>query len=240
VTPFTPRVLLLAPFLTRLGDARRTGRSATGGLAVSVAVGLLVASCGDDGGGAEATSADPPVEVSQEGEATGSAAVEQSAVEEEREEVVEAFQAAMDARIESAGPAEPDPDLPALTETHTDPRLSEWEARLEGMALQGLAIRYPDDSELEVVEVMDVTFSWWVDDDGSASSGDAGAEVGDKATLQVCIVDDGETYEVESGDVRSSGLYTIHERAVMRKVDGTWKLADHTATEREGRTGCAA
>lgn len=161
-------------------------------------------------------------------------------IERERAAVIEAHEAAMHARIDSAEP--PDPDFPALAETHTEPFLSEWTGRLEGLVSQGLAIRYPEDSELSV-DVLNVSFGWRVGDDGSSGAGDAGPDdVGDMATVEACIVDDGETYRVATGEVTAGGgVYTIYETATLYKEDGTWKLAERQPhDDRSGRVGCAA
>jgi hypothetical protein len=208
-----------------------------------MAASVLAAGCGDDdgGGNAQAAPGDPPVtnaELGGQGEADDA---ETSAVEREEAAVNDAYQAAMDARIQSAeGPA-PDQDLPALEDTHTDPKLEEWVSDLQGLINQGLAVRYPDGSELEILDT-EVTFSWWVDDDGASAADVDTDEVGDKATVVACLLDDGETFDVETGEVTAGGgLYTISETATLRKIDGEWKLAElHEDRQWEGRDGCAA
>lgn len=210
--------------------------------AASTVLAALAAGCGGDDGGVEATSDDPPVTLA---DLDGQAAAEDgesSAVDRETEAVIEAHWSAMEARIESAAAPAPDPALPALEETHIDPRLGEWVSKLTGMANQGLAMRYPEDSELEVLDA-DVSFSWWTDDDDSGGAAEAGPEdVGDKATLRACLLDDGETFDVATGETtEGGGLYTIHETTTLRKVDGEWKVAEHQADRQwEGRDGCAA
>lgn len=227
----------------RLCRSQQATRGA-GALRVAAALAIVVlwsAGCAgsDDGGSDQVATDDPPVtraDLEQQSDAEADPGV----IAQEEEAAINAYHAAMDARIESAGPAQPDLELPALEETHTEPMLGEWRGKLEGLIAQGRAIRYPENSELEVVEVADVTFSWWVDDEGSAAADAGPDEIGDKATLEVCVLDDGETFELGTGEVVEGGLLTLHETAVLRKVDGEWKLAERTATSREGRQGCAA
>jgi len=54
-------------------------------------------------------------------------------------------------------------------------------------------------------------------------------------------VDDGETVVASSGEVVAHGLFTVQARAAMRRVDGTWRLAERLeSAEWEGIAGCAA
>lgn len=204
------------------------------------AVALMAAACGgDDSGGAQAAPDDPPVTNADLGGQRDGPDGEMTPSELEEEAVTDAYHAARHARVESAAPPTPDPELPALAETHSDPSLSEWQDQLVGMGSQGNALRYPDDSEAEVVD-LEMQFSWWVDEETSAGGDDLGAdEVGDKATLDVCILDDGEIYDVATGAVEWGGLYTFEETAVMRKLDGEWMMVEYEASRREGRAGCA-
>jgi hypothetical protein len=208
---------------------------------VAVALTVVMAACGDDGGSSTSTAVGAQgsqVEVADLADGAAAGGADSHPLDVERLQVTAAHEAAMEARIESSAAPVPDPDSPAVADTHVDPLLSRWQDRLGGMAAQGLAIRYPEDSQLEIVAVMDITFSW---SDGSAAAAAEDGEVGDTATLIACILDDGETYNVATGEVTAGGsLVTVHEEATLRKIDGQWRLADRTATEREGRTGCAA
>jgi hypothetical protein len=149
-----------------------------------------------------------------------------SATQREEQAVRDAHAAAVQARMDSAAPPNPDPELPTLAETHTGLMLDQWKNTTTGLQLNGFAIRYPEGSQHRS-EVESVTF-----DEVN------GQQV---AYLDVCTVDDGERIDVASGEVLSSGVITIEATEAMQKVDGVWKLAERQEnTVSEGVTGCAA
>lgn len=202
----------------------------------------LAAGCGggDDKGAVEAT---PKRETASSPEDSGTTSSTEDPIEREKAVVIEAHEAAMDARVASAGPSKPNPDLPALADTHVDPYLTEWTDELDRMLFTSQAVRYPNDSELEIVEVLDVTFGWETEEDGSGGAADAGPDdVGNVATLTACVVDDFSRVDVASGKVKAGGdVFTVHETSKLRKVDGEWKLAErHGNNSWPGRSGCAA
>jgi len=86
---------------------------------------------------------------------------------------------------------------------------------------QGLAIRRPDQSVAQRrVKVVDV--------------------VAESATLQECSVNDGVVYRVSTGQVVDDSVVTRSVVATMRRVDGTWKLAEARVVQQwEGVAGCA-
>jgi len=136
------------------------------------------------------------------------------------EEVEAAYVASSRAFIDAA--AIPDPNFPALAATHTGPMLEQRRGVLLGLQADGRVIRYPPNSQYRI-EVSDIEID------------------GDVARLDVCVVDDGETVVATSGEVVAHGLFTVQSRAAMRRVDGTWRLAERVEEgESEGIAGCAA
>jgi hypothetical protein len=148
--------------------------------------------------------------------------------EEEQAEldVIEAYEAAIEIQMDAS--SEPvDPEHPELEEHFVGGALNESQNLLERMVHNGWAIRFPDDSVLDI-DVRSVSFDV-VD----------GVE---EANLDVCWVTDEEIYWIESGEAvpHMQGLRTIENEVVMRKVDGAWKAADAAPyTPEEGITGCA-
>lgn len=93
---------------------------------------------------------------------------------------------------------------------------------LRALQLDGRYIRYPANSQYRIdVEGVEVT--------------------GDVARLAVCVIDDGERVERASGNVIAGGVVTVQWTAAMRRVDGTWRLAERREeSRRDGIAGCAA
>lgn len=186
---------------------------------VLVALALVLASsavgCGDDGGEA----ADGATTSTSIPSSTTSTTDPQAT---ERQGVIDAYLAAEEAAIAAAAPPAPNPDHPDLVATHTGPMLEQRQEVFGGLRAIGRAIRYPPDSKYRE-EVESVEF------DGE-----------DVAILTVCAVDDGERIVVETGEVISSGVATGQLTAVMRRVDGVWKLAERREEQQwEGEAGCA-
>jgi hypothetical protein len=209
----------------RTGTVTGRGRGQAACLAVPLALAVLVAACsGDDddaAGGREASS-------SRDTTATSAAesTTTLSAADQEEQAVRDAHQAALQARIDSAAPPDPDPELPALLETHTGLMLEEWQSTVRALELNNFVIRYPENS-VHRSEVESVRFDE-VD----------GVEV---AYLEVCSVDDGERFSTGTGSVLSGGVKTVQATEAMRKEDGVWKLAERQENSvDEGVTGCAA
>lgn len=119
-----------------------------------------------------------------------------------------AHEAAEQARIASSAAPLPDPELPALAETHTGEALAEWVRVTTRLQTLGLAMRYPAGSQravnLESVQVNDA---------------------GDQAELEVCTVSDGEVFMVAADKVVSSGLRTVRTAETMARRGETWRLA---------------
>jgi hypothetical protein len=201
---------------SRLMTSRRPGSLV--GFALVVAV--VVAGCGGGGGsdeaegGATSTSA-PTTEASSPPTSEDRDAIERQAVSN-------AYLAAEAAARAASAPPTPNPDHPEVIATHTGPMLEQTQELLLGLRANGWAIRYPSDSVYRE-EVDSVEF------DGD-----------DVAVLEVCAVDDGERFVVETGEVVASGVDTVAMTAAMRRVDGVWKLAERREEHRwEGEAGCA-
>lgn len=115
----------------------------------------------------------------------------------------------------------PDPDYAALAATHTGPMLDQRRNVLLALKADGRVIRYPQPTQYSIdVETVEIDQ--------------------DVARLVACVVDDGERVEVASGRVIAAGTGTVQWRAAMRRVDGTWKLAERVETQRwDGVAGCA-
>ena len=135
-------------------------------------------------------------------------------------EVKAAYEASSRAFIEAAGI--PDPNFPALAATHTGPMLDQRRGVLSALKADGRVVRYPTPSQYRIdVESVEIE--------------------GDLATLEVCIIDDGERVVVATGEVVAGGLGTAKARAAMRRIGGLWKLAERVQeAEWEGVAGCAA
>lgn len=145
--------------------------------------------------------------------------------EAKKQEVITAREAADEAQAAALGPPSPNPDLPALAETHTGLMFDRMKETAAGLKRNGYAQRYPDSTQ-HVVEVESVRFEE-VD----------GQEV---AFLDVCTVDDGERFVLSNDKVLTSGVWTFKSAEAMRKVDGVWKLAERREDSvEEGVTGCA-
>ena len=176
---------------------------------------LALASCSDDGDG-DGGASDSTTSTTRRPSTTTTT----DAAEAAEAEVEAAYVAASRAFVDAA--AIPDPDFPALAATHTGPMLEQRREVLLGLQTDGRVVRYPPSSQYRI-EVTDVEID------------------GDVARFVVCVVDDGETVVASSGEVVAHGLFTVQARAAMRRVDGTWRLAERLEDgEWEGIAGCAA
>lgn len=185
-----------------------------------VVVGLVLlgaAACSDDDGDGGAAASDATTSTTVRRSTTTSTTDPAEALEAEIEA---AYVASSRAFIDAA--AIPDPNFPALAATHTGPMFEQRHGVLLGLQADGRVIRYPPSSQYRI-EVSDIEID------------------GDVARLEVCVVDDGETVVASSGEVVAHGLFTVQARAAMRRIDGTWRLAERLENgEWEGIAGCAA
>lgn len=138
---------------------------------------------------------------------------------DERVAVAAGYEAASRAFIDAA--AIPDPDAAAVPATHTGPMLDQRRTTLLGLKAEGKAIRYPTPSQYRI-EIEDSEIN------------------GDVARLTVCVVDDGQRVLTSEAPGSSAAVTSVLGRAAMRRVDGVWKLAERTETQRwDGVAGCA-
>lgn len=181
------------------------------------ALSLVVSACGGDDNDAEqqprttTTEADPTTTTLNPEEAA-------------RNEVITAREAADEAEIEALAPPA-NPDLPALTETHTGLMLDRMIQTANGLREAGIASRLPEDTQHRL-EVESIRFDE-VD----------GAEV---AFLEVCIVEDAERIDPATDRVLQTGVVTFKSSEAMKKEGEVWKLAERRQDSvDEGVTGCA-
>lgn len=196
-----------------MNGRRLAPASAAVALALAVAA-LALASCSDEDDGAVANDSST---TSTTRRSTTTSTDPEDAL---KAEVTAAYEAASRAFIDAA--AIPDPNFPALVATHVGPMLEQRRGVLAGLQADGRVIRYPPNSQYRI-EVTDVEMD------------------GEVARLDVCVVDDGETVVAATGEVIAGGLGTVEARAAMRRIDGTWRLAERAQEgEWEGIAGCAA
>jgi hypothetical protein len=140
--------------------------------------------------------------------------------------VTEARQAADDVWKAVTAPPEPNPDDPTIAAHYVGPMFDRLTETIRGLRANGWAIRYPEGSQARI-EIQSIRFS---EDDGE-----------EVAFLEVCGVDDGERFDMASGDVLEGGVRTLQLTEAMRKVDGEWKLAERRQNDyQEGVVECAA
>ena len=188
--------------------------------ATGLALGLLLASCGDDDAGDGAGGATSSTTATSS--ATTTATTEDPEAVE-RQAVIDAYLAAEDAALAASAPPTPNPELPALLSTHTGLILEERQETILGLRANGWAIRLPEASRFNL-DVESVQF-----------------EGDNVAILEVCGLDDGERFVVETGEVIASGLVTVELTAAMERVDGVWQLSERREENQwEGQAGCAA
>jgi hypothetical protein len=132
-----------------------------------------------------------------------------------------AHAAADQARLDSAAPPSPNPELPALARTSTGPALTEWVRVTTRLQSLGMALRSPPGSRRKVTI--------------GAVHVDSG---GDRATLDVCTVSDGEVLLVSSGQVVSSGLRSTRTHETMVRQGHTWRLSDREVVKIDDGATC--
>lgn len=183
--------------------------------ALAVAVVLVAGACSGDG-----TDSAPPLTSTTTTTAGSAASSSTSTTVAADEAAVRAgYEAASRAFIEAA--AVPDPDSTAVADTHTGPMLEQRLTTLRGLRAEGKAIRYPTPSQYRI-EIEEVAID------------------GDVARLSACVIDDGQRVEASTGDAAASGVGTVLWKAAMRRVDGSWRLAERVEEDRwDGVAGCA-
>jgi hypothetical protein len=189
-------------------------RTAAAVVTVVVSLAALMAGCGDGGAGNGTTATTSTANTTSTTTSDPDTA--------ERQAVIDAYLAAEEAAAAASAAPLPNPEHPDLLATHTGPMLDQRQEAVSGLRANGWAIRLPEGSKYRE-EVESVEF-----------------EENDVAILKVCVVDDGERFDVETGEVIASGLATGAVTAAMRRVDGAWMLAERREDRQwEGEAGCA-
>lgn len=190
-------------------------------LAGTVVLGLVVAGCGDDGPDATpSTSLSPETTVSSTSSSTTSTSL--SAEDALLAETFDAYVDATQVFIEIA--EHPDPSDPRIPATTTSVMLQNRLEHLGGLRANGQAIVYPADPIFQI-EYIDGTFEQREDD---------------IVVFEVCIVDDGWTQDVATGEPSTGGVSSVEATVAMVREDGTWKLAEQLYENRvAGVAGCA-
>jgi hypothetical protein len=185
------------------------------GVLLLVALALASQGCGGDDDASPPTTTRPPSSTTT----TTSASPASTPASSDTAEVSSAYEAASRAFIDAA--AIPDPNFPAIAATHTGPMLDQRRETLRALQLDHRVIRYPQPSEYRI-DVEGVTID------------------GEVARLTVCVVDDGERVNVDTGEVIASGAGTVRWTAAMQLVEGSWRLAERREEARwDGVAGCA-
>jgi hypothetical protein len=181
----------------------------------AVAVALLAAGCG----GSEEPAAVgevPPPSTTGSTEPTSTTA----STAEIKQAVLDAYLAGWKAKHVSNDP--PDPEFPALAETHTGPALDQAVENRQAFQVTGRVGRFPEDSIAERrAEVVSV-----------------GAE---EAVVRDCSVDDSQIVIAATGEAVNDLVATVLFEGSMVVEDGQWKLRSLKVVEEwEGVAGCAA
>ena len=206
---------------------QRPSRSPRLAWAYLVAAAVLAVACGDDEGGIPPASrpdgpstASTTVATTTTTEARQSTSTSTTAADPEHQLIIDRYLAFWDARF--AANEEPvDPESPALAEYATGAQLDTVRAETARNATEGLALRRPSPSiTRRAPTVISVS--------------------GDTAQLQDCAVNDGIVYRVATGEVVDDSVVTRNVSAVMRLIEGEWRLeAARIIQEWEGVAGCA-
>jgi hypothetical protein len=204
----------------------RPSRSSRRVPAVVLAAAALAGGCGDDEGGI------PPASTVEQAAPTSTAATSTSVASTsssstgttnpnpEHQVILDRYLAFWEARF--AANEEPvNPDSPAFAEYATGPQLANVRAETARNAAEGVAFRLPESTiSRRTPRVVSVA--------------------GDTAQLQDCVVDDGIVYRITTGEVVNDSVSTRNVSAVMRLVDGEWRLEAATIIQQwEGVAGCA-
>lgn len=209
----------VVPLVRESAPAEASSRRVVGGLVGAALSIALLTSCGDDVTRGESSNGASGGEVS-----TSTTEALQDSDEAARQEVIAALLAAEEAAGEAFAPPTPDPEHPDLLATHTGPMLEQRQMVATRLALEGRAIKLPEDTRFRV-EVESVEFD---------------PERPDVAILTTCVVDDGVRHVVATGEVIADGVASGEFTDAMQRVDGVWKLAERREERRwTGEAGCA-
>ncbi len=181
----------------------------------AVAAALLAAGCG--GSGDPAAVGDVPAASTTASSAPTPTTLSTAEIERA---VLDAYLAGWEAKRVSNDP--PDPEFPALAETHTGPALEQAVQNRKAFLVTGRVGRFPEDSVAErQAEVVSVE--------------------PDEAVVRDCSVDDSQIVIAATGEVVNDLVATVLFEGSMVVEDGRWKLRSLKVVEEwEGVAGCAA
>jgi hypothetical protein len=136
-----------------------------------------------------------------------------------QQEVVDAYLAAVHAELDAS--EVPDPNFPALVQTHSGALLAAFQERFADQRAAGERGRLPENTKFRVdVEEVEVT--------GPAD-----------AVLISCTVDDGVVFVASTGSVINNDVSALRLRATLAEDDVGWKVSDRQVlSQQEGET-CA-
>ena len=187
-------------------------------LLVAVLLALLVSACsGDDAAIPAGTTTTLPSKTSVTSDNATTTTRAAASVEAD---ITQRYEAFWDERF-AANQAPVDPAKAGLREFATGAQLNEVIAETTRNRDEGIAFRRPKDTVYKRrVHVISVE--------------------GDVARVQDCVTNDGIVYRVASGEVVDDKVATNSLEAVMRRVDGVWKLESTKLLQRwDGVSGCA-
>ena len=206
----------------------RSSRSSRRVCALVLSAVALAGGCGDDEGGippastvavATSTSVTPPSTTTTT-DVTSPSSSSTTVSNPEHQLIIDRYLAFWEARF--AANQEPvDPDSPEFAEYATGPQLDNVRAETARNAEADLAFRLPEPTiSRRAPRIVSVE--------------------GDTAQLQDCVVDDGILYRSTTGEVVNDSVTTRNVSAVMRLIDGEWRLEAATIIQQwEGVAGCA-
>lgn len=188
---------------------RATPVKAVAGIAVALA--LLLAACGDDGGDEDTDSTDTTEEATDPDDTSGDGDGSNDATTTEplspEDQVLAAYEASLDALV--AAYAESDVEHPDLLATHDGGALSRLQGFLAGYASEDLAHEVTFDSNPTVSRLVE-----------------------NSATVTDCIREQSQRVSLDSGDpVGELDDNVFHSEVTMERVDATWKVIGQTNLE---------
>lgn len=195
-----------------MGNARKLPRWAA--VLITLCAIFAAAACSGDGGAEEGA----PASTTEASEPADTTVVETTTTtlspEAEVEAAVMAYEA-MASRLIQA----PDPNDPEIAQRATGENRSHLEAQLQELVALGRAGELGPNTRQTVLHT----------------------EVsGDRATVEVCSVDDGVLIEVATGRVLNDDVVTDHSVVTLERADGVWLVAQRSRIEQwEGVTDCA-
>lgn len=187
--------------------------------ALAVAVTLVGACSGDDSddGDPGTTEAAETSESTSSTDTSSSSTTDPDAAVEA--EVEAAYLAQWDAYVEILGA--PDPSNPLIDQHYTGASKAALLDTITQLALDGTAIRLPDDPSNFEVQISDI--------DPTVQA----------ATVHSCVVDGLVVFKRDTGEIVNDRVVTTIFEAKLEESDGAWRLSEHIVVDdQEGRGKC--